>query len=181
MTSNRLPPIESIPQLSTTDRAAILDKLFEPSVPLHTLSVSLLRERAFESYHDLINSIGTQLTELANSNSTSDSEWLQSILAAHPRLGQGNVESAQSRAEQAQLNTEAESTNASLSQLNDEYEKTFPGLRYVVFVNGRSRSAIMDDIKERISRGDAVAERDAAIKAICDIAVDRAQKADTAK
>ncbi|KAL8712092.1 MAG: hypothetical protein Q9220_003526 [cf. Caloplaca sp. 1 TL-2023] len=131
MASTTLPTIESIPHLSTEERAAILDKLFEPSVPLHTLSVSLLREKTFDSYHDLINSVGLQLSELAKSTSTSDSEWLQTILAAHPRLGQGKVESAQSRAEQAQLNTEAEGVNESLSQLNDDYERTFPGLRYV--------------------------------------------------
>lgn len=181
MTLNQLPAITSVPHLSTAERAAILDRLFEPCVPLHTLSVSLLLEKTFDSYDDLISSIGVQLTGLADSSSTSDSEWLQSILAAHPRLGQSNVESSQSRAEQAQLSTGGDISEQTLSELNDLYERTFPGLRYVyerqgrswgsrlthpcrVFVNGRSRSLIMEDMKTRIERRDLAAERYAAIK-----------------
>src|SRR2546421_12223894 len=99
------PLIESIPPLSTVERATILDHLFEPSIPLHTLSVGLLHEKTFESYNDLIASVGLQLTELAGSPSPSDQDWLDKILGAHPRLGEKKVDSAKSRAEQAQLNT----------------------------------------------------------------------------
>lgn len=173
----QLPAVASIPRLSTQERAAILDRLFEPCVPLHTLSVSLLLEKTFSSYEDLITSVGLQLTELAESSSTSDKAWLESILAAHPRLGQSKIESTQSRAEQAQLTTDGDSTNETLSQLNALYEHTFPGLRYIVFVDGRDRSAIMEDMKLRIERKDDVAERNAAIKAMCEIAADRARKA----
>lgn len=131
MASGRLPAVKTIPRLPTEERAAILDQLFEPCVPLHTLSVSLLREKTFDSYDDLISSIGLQLTELAESPSTSDKEWLESILAAHPRLGQSKIESTQSRAEQAQLGTGDDPSAQSLSRLNELYEQTFPGLRYV--------------------------------------------------
>ncbi|KAL8935312.1 MAG: hypothetical protein Q9211_004762 [Gyalolechia sp. 1 TL-2023] len=131
MVSDRLPAVNTIPHLSTHERAAILDRLFEPCVPLHTLSISLLIEKPFRSYDDLISSVGLQLTALAESSSTSDQEWLESILAAHPRLGQSKIESVQSKAEQAQLNTENDSPDQRLSQLNDLYEQTFPGLRYV--------------------------------------------------
>ncbi|KAL9029134.1 MAG: hypothetical protein Q9196_002595 [Gyalolechia fulgens] len=93
--------------------------------------MSLLIEKPFRSYDDLISSVGLQLTALAESSSTSDQEWLESILAAHPRLGQSKIESVQSKAEQAQLNTENDSPDQRLSQLNDLYEQTFPGLRYV--------------------------------------------------
>ncbi|KAI4178096.1 MAG: hypothetical protein L6R41_008538 [Letrouitia leprolyta] len=95
MDSEQLPAITTIPSLSTHERAAILDRLFEPCVPLHTLSISLLLEKTFSSYDDLISSIGLQLTELAESSSKSDKEWLESILAAHPRLGQSKIESTQ--------------------------------------------------------------------------------------
>lgn len=60
--------------------------------------------------------------------------------------------------------------------LNDKYETTFPGLRYVVFVNGRSREVIMNNMTERINRNDIVAERKEAFNAMCDIALDRAKK-----
>ncbi|KAL9633414.1 MAG: hypothetical protein Q9204_003406 [Flavoplaca sp. TL-2023a] len=163
-TTHKLPAIATVPYLSTDGRAAILDQLFEPCIPLHTLSISLLQEKTFTSYDELIDSIGLQLTALANSSSTSDGTWLQSILAAHPRLGQSKVESSQSQSEQAQLNTGDESSAQSLTELNQLYENTFPGLRYVVFVNGRSRAVIMDDMKTRIDRRDWTAEQHAAIQ-----------------
>jgi hypothetical protein len=131
MSSFHLPPISSVPTLTTTERAAILDALFEPCTALHTLSVELLQDETFESYDALIVSIGNQLTELQHSISTSDTEWLDKILAAHPRLGEKKVDSAQSRGEQAGLNTGGEEETEQLRVLNREYEEKFPGLRYV--------------------------------------------------
>jgi hypothetical protein len=131
MSSFHLPPVSSIPTLTTTERAAILDALFEPCTALHTLSVELLHDETFESYNTLITSIGIQLTELQHSISTSDTEWLDKILAAHPRLGEKKVDSAQSRGEQAGLNSGGEEEAGQLRELNREYEEKFPGLRYV--------------------------------------------------
>jgi len=171
-----LPPIAGVPTLSTIERAAILDALFEPCTALHTLSIDLLHTETFESYNDLVASVGVQLTELSESTSTSDTEWLDKILGAHPRLGEKKVESVQSQGEQAQLNTGGEEESNKLRALNEEYETTFPGLRYVVFVNGRSRPIIMANMRERIDRGDIKLERTDAIKAMCDIAADRSRK-----
>ncbi len=131
MSNFHLPPISSIPSLNTSERAAILDALFEPCTALHTLSVELLHDETFESYDALIAKIGKQLTELQRSISTSDTEWLDKILAAHPRLGEKKVDSAQSRGEQAGLKTGGEEEAEQLSELNREYEEKFPGLRYV--------------------------------------------------
>ena len=131
MAEYRLPRITALPSLPTEQLAAILDHLFEPSVPLHTLSVDLLRDQNFSSYDDLVASIGLQLTHLAESSSTSDSKWLESILGAHPRLGEKKIDSTQSKAEQAQLAVDAGSGQDRLSDLNALYEQTFPGLRYV--------------------------------------------------
>ena len=131
MASYGLPPISSVPTKSTSERLAILDLLFEPSRQLHTLSVGLLSTEEFPSYNDMIASIGIQLTDLAESNSTSDVEWLEEILRAHPRLGEKRINSAQSRMEQAQLNSNKTSEEPELEKLNAEYELTFPGLRYV--------------------------------------------------
>ncbi|KEQ64037.1 uncharacterized protein M437DRAFT_74595 [Aureobasidium melanogenum CBS 110374] len=173
---SNLPPISSLPSLAAEERASVLDLLFEPSVRLHTLSVELLGNQTFTSYNDLIAAVGVQLTELSESSSASDTKWLESILGSHPRLGAKKVESAQSQAEQAQLNTGGEEEAQKLRELNEKYEKTYPGLRYVVFVNGRSRPVIMEDMKRRIAAGDIAAERAAAIKAMCEIAADRAGK-----
>ena len=131
MSTFQLPPIVGLPTLSTIERAAVLDALFEPCTALHTLSVDLLHRETFESYNDLIASVGVQLTDMSESASTSDTEWLDKILGAHPRLGEKKVDSAQSKAEQAQLNNGSQEEAAQLLQLNVDYEKTFPGLRYV--------------------------------------------------
>lgn len=131
MASDQLPQIETVSSLPSSELAALLDRLFEPSVPLHTLSAGFLRENHFRSYDDLITSIGVQITELAESHSTSDTQWLQSILASHPRLGEKRIESTQSQAEQAQLKAGAEVDGHRLAELNDLYERTFPGLRYM--------------------------------------------------
>ncbi|KLU91276.1 hypothetical protein MAPG_09797, partial [Magnaporthiopsis poae ATCC 64411] len=87
------------------------------------------------------------------------------------------VDSAQSRAEQANLQKDAGAAEAErLAALNAEYEARFPGLRYVVFVNGRGRDVIMANMRERIDRGDAQAEEKEAIEAMASIAKDRAAK-----
>lgn len=132
-----LPAIEKVPTLSTVHRAAILDTLFEPSTQLHTLSVSAIAERTFDSYGALIAAVGTQLTDLFKSELESDQKWLDAILSAHPRLGEKKLESAQSRREQeamrqAEGQTESgEDVAEKLNVLNEKYEQTFPGLRYV--------------------------------------------------
>ena len=159
--TSKLPPIDRVSLLSTEQKAAVLDLLFEPSQQLHTLSVPTLHEK-FSSYDDLIQAIDKQLTQLAKSVSTSDTQWLLDILGSHPRLGAKKVESAQSQSEQAQLQGSSEEAEQ-LRVLNEEYEKTFPGLRYVVFVAGRSRSVIMEDMKRRIDSSDWKIERDGAI------------------
>jgi len=131
MSSFQLPPIGGLPGLSSVERALVLDTLFEPCQSLHTLSLDLLHSTQFGSYNDLIASVGMQLTELSQSPSTSDKEWLDKILRAHPRLGQKAVDSAQSKTEQAQLNTGDEEEATILRHLNAEYEEKFPGLIHV--------------------------------------------------
>lgn len=138
--STTLPPISAVPSLDTEERAAILDVLFEPCTQLHTLSVSTLREKTFQSYDELAAAVGEQLTTLFESELKSDQEWLDVILNAHPRLGEKKVESELSRQEQAAMKRDAvEDTRAAaaeeeaeqLRRLNAQYETVFEGLRYV--------------------------------------------------
>lgn len=127
----KLPPISTLPSLDAEERAKVLDLLFEPCQQLHTLSVSLLREKTFSSYDELIEAVGKQLFELYESNLESDTKWLDAILSAHPRLGEKHVDSEQSRSEQAQLNQGGSEEAQLLADMNRKYEETFPGLRYV--------------------------------------------------
>ena len=181
MESYSLPPIAAVPSLPNRELASILDHLFEPSVPLQSLSNSILQNNSFSTYDELIASIGVQLRALAESSSSRDKEWLESILSAHPRLGEKNIHSSQSKAEQAQLVIGKESAQDELADLNALYERTFPGLRYVyvrsvytlpqtrlfqnsVFVDGRDPSTIIEDIQLRVDRNDIRLERSLTIE-----------------
>lgn len=127
-----LPSISSVPSLPTERRACILDSLFEPCTLLHTLSVAALQDNTYPDYFALISAIGDQLTSLLHSSSTSDSDWLNAILLAHPRLGEKKIDSELSRQEQAQLQPgDGEEEGEGLAELNRKYEDTFPHLRYV--------------------------------------------------
>lgn len=195
-----LPPIESLSAATDDDTLkSILDMLFEPSPELHALSIPSIRDELSKpshgnsfTYATLIEHIGALLLTLTSSPSSSTSPspsqpshnpTLYAILGSHPRLGAKKVTSAQSRAEQAQLNNSTNPSPATtpsqtddLALLNAEYEARFPGLRYVVFVNGRGREAIAEDARRRIARGDVVAEEREIIRAMVDIARDRAGK-----
>ena len=78
------------------------------------------------------------------------------------------MDSAQSAAEQAQLQQggggNGEREGEMLAQLNEEYERVFPGLRFVVWVNGRGRGEIMGIMRERIEKGTWEGERDGAVE-----------------
>lgn len=130
-----LPPVSTIPSLSALERASILDTLFEPCTQLHTLSVSVLHEHTFSAYDDLITHIASQLDGLLRSDLKSDRDWLDAILAAHPRLGEKKVDSALSRDEQAGLQDRSgsggEDEAEALRTLNSEYEALFEGLKFV--------------------------------------------------
>ena len=90
-------------------------------------------------------------------------------LNAHPRIGETRRLSARSRTEQG--GEDDPRVLAELSRLNDEYERRF-GFRFVVFVNRRPRSAILDVLRERLARARDVELR-AGLEAIVAIAEDR--------
>jgi 2-oxo-4-hydroxy-4-carboxy--5-ureidoimidazoline (OHCU) decarboxylase len=121
-----LPSPSSLPHLPDDALTSVLSTLFEPSPPLQTLALPILRSTTFPSYAVLIAAIHTLLTSLAST----DVETLSAILCAHPRLGEKKVDSALSRSEQAQLKGNEEEGKM-LEGLNKEYESVFPGLRYV--------------------------------------------------
>ncbi|SCO77393.1 uncharacterized protein FRV6_01605 [Fusarium oxysporum] len=168
-----LPQPQDLRVAAEAEQIKTLDLLFEPSPAIHSTLLSIVRDAEYTSYPELIEACRTRLASLASSNSSANSdETLLSILGSHPRLGAKKVDSAQSAAEQANLQGQGEE----LAKLNKEYEEEFPGLRYVVFVNGRGRPEIMENMKARISRGDFSKEVDEALQAMCDIATDRASK-----
>ncbi|GKT52188.1 putative allantoinase 1 [Colletotrichum spaethianum] len=166
-----LPDISALNKLSAEEQTRVLDALFEPSPAIHALILPSISAASFQSYDEFITHCH-KIFEALTADPSHKAE-LHSIIGSHPRLGAKKVESAQSAAEQAQLQS-GDATE--LAALNAKYEAKFPGLRYVVFVNGRGRPEIMENMRERISRGDLAAEERAAVQAMCDIARDRAAK-----
>lgn len=160
-----LPDVTTLASLPEVTLMSTLDLLFEPSDELHALALPTLQSITFATYPELIETLRDQLLVIAKTVHADPAarKPLLSILGSHPRLGAKKVESAQSAAEQAQLNSGGESEAEKLAALNQEYEAKFPGLRYVVFVNGRSRDVIMEDMRRRIERGNLAAEEEEAI------------------
>jgi 2-oxo-4-hydroxy-4-carboxy--5-ureidoimidazoline (OHCU) decarboxylase len=177
-----LPPVSSLPSLPQEQRFQVLDTLFEPSPELHAMMAPVLADQTFVSYPSLIDAVGARMSALASPDSPQDRAALVGMLGSHPRLGRPKVASQPehlselSKKEQAQLNQGAEELGEKLRLLNVEYEEKFPGLRFVTFVNGRSREVIMVEMRQRIDRGDYEREVQEAIQAMCDIAKDRASK-----
>lgn len=73
------------------------------------------------------------------------------VLNAHPRIGATAGLSVRSAAEQRAGEPEDPAVLAELDRLNAAYEATF-GFRFVVFVNGRTRAAIVPVFQGRLER-----------------------------
>lgn len=180
--STIVPPAE-LTKLSNTERAKVLDELFEPCSEFtdYVLPYVFNDGQIYHSYTSLIEKVRSVLSDLANHYKTSPTAaerfTIDAIVSTHPRLGVPKTTklSAHSAAEQKSLSGDPELAKK-LADLNAKYEKTFPGLRYVVFVNGRSRDVIMENMKSRIARDDWQMEVEEAFNAMCDIALDRASK-----
>lgn len=161
MALQELPHISKLHSSSDLAQTQVLDLLFEPSPEIHSTLLPVIRTAQYASYSQLIDACQIRLLSLAAAATVDNpNRTLLSVLGSHPRLGAKKVESAQSVAEQAKLGGHSEE----LARLNEEYEKAFPGLRYVVFVNGRGRPEIMEDMRRRIAGSDFTKEVDYALQ-----------------
>lgn len=104
----------------------------------------------------------------------SESEQI-AVINAHPRIGERPDKlSAASRREQGRAT--APDVLKRLAVLNEEYEAKF-GFRFVVFVNRRSKEAIVPLLEARL-RGTRDEERRTALREILAIAEDRLTRED---
>lgn len=181
---------------SLDERIAFLDTLFEPTDSLiyFTLKNQLFQKRLatqVHSYDGLIELIRKTMLDL---NTAAEEEGISSfkidhlanIIGAHPRLGEPPKQlSVHSLSEQKNLGAGSNSPDDmetvkmknELMQLNDQYEAAYPGLRFISFVNGRSRPEIMAEMRVRISSGHTWFQEVAiGINAMCGIALDRLHK-----
>jgi OHCU decarboxylase len=137
--------------------------LFENAGPL------LERLRAEEPFGS-----GTAMLSRARAilNALSEAEQI-AVINAHPRIGERPEQlSAASFSEQGGV-TPPEVMRR-LATLNEEYEQKF-GFRFVVFVNRRSKEAIVPVLEARL-RGTRDEERHTALREILAIAEDRLKR-----
>ena len=87
-------------------------------------------------------------------------------LNAHPRIGEDPH-----RLSARSLQEQGSDALPELARLNEEYERRF-GFRFVVFVNRRPKSEIVEVLRRRLN-GSRTAEMEAGLQAIVDIAEDR--------
>jgi len=140
--------------------------LFEHAGPL------LERLRAEEPF-----SSGPALLQRAREILDELSEAQQiAVINAHPRIGErADKISALSFKEQGyDRETTPPEVLLRLARLNDDYEQKF-GFRFVVFVNRRSKEAIMPVLEARL-RGSRDDERRTALREILAIAADRLKR-----
>lgn len=144
-----LVPIVELNTLSEAGFAAALEPLFEAAGPLAS---ALRSARPFASYDDLLDRASSAIASLPVDQQVE-------VINAHPRIGDSadvvRATSTLSYAEQGYSREAAidqaalDRTYRELAELNARYEAYF-GFRFVVFVNGRPKSAIVDVMRERL-------------------------------
>ncbi|KDR80598.1 hypothetical protein GALMADRAFT_240928, partial [Galerina marginata CBS 339.88] len=148
---NSLPTLEDVrnaPSSPTSPLALTLETLFEHSpILVNVLEPQLcavLKSSPLNvSYTKLID---VALEEITNWNLRAQSEFI----SGHPRIGESkNLSKFSAREQEAQgPKPTPPEVLARLGHLNACYEKKYPGLRYITFVNGRSRAAIVEELEE---------------------------------
>lgn len=170
-TQPHLPPIDELNRLPREAFAEALKPLFEAAPPL---AEGLFAARPFASYDALLNQARTVIATLTEAQQIE-------VINAHPRIGERadtvRQQSAISYREQG-YDREAGANQEELAQvyqeltdLNRRYEEQF-GFRFVVFVNRRPKSAIVDVLRQRLG-APREAEITTALDAMLAIAQDR--------
>jgi 2-oxo-4-hydroxy-4-carboxy-5-ureidoimidazoline decarboxylase len=146
-TEPRLVPIEVLNALAEPAFAAALRPLFEAAAPL---AAALYGARPFASYTQLIEQAERIAEHLPAAQQVE-------IVNAHPRIGERpdvvRQTSSLSYREQGYAGEDAAElapVYAALAELNRAYEQRF-GFRFVVFVNRRPKSAIVDVLRARLT------------------------------
>lgn len=149
-----LPAIEALNALEREDFARALATLFEPAP---SLVARLWERRPFRSYHELLARAREVVRAMPEAEQVA-------VLNAHPRIGESPaaVRAASERSyreqgydrEAAMEPRERARLHRELAELNEAYERRF-GFRFVVFLAGRPKSAIVPILRERLRRSRA--------------------------
>lgn len=156
MADTSLPDLSAIissPSEADAPLAKALSILFEPSTILFSVLVpqlasSIGRESPIQSYTELIDISITTIN-------TWDDALRAQFVGGHPRIGESHNLSKLSAKEQGASPTTSTAATPPevihrLIHLNACYEHKYPGLRYITFVNGRSRAAIAEEMEDAL-------------------------------
>ena len=144
-----LPTLQEIQAGSSNALAVALEILFERSpVLINTLEPQL---RAILNLSPLLESY-TQLVDSALAQITSWDLSAQSrFISGHPRIGERkNLSKLSAKEQDSGVNLTSPEVLARLAHLNAYYEVRYPGLRYITFVNGRTRLAIAEEMEDML-------------------------------
>ncbi|WVO17435.1 hypothetical protein L204_105127 [Cryptococcus depauperatus] len=140
------PPLSSIND--TNSLTLLLSLLFEPSPPLHSLLVPSVVSRLSNSslpqtYSDVVD-LCAKVAEAWT--------WEQKgqFINGHPMIGEVKGLSKLSGKEQGNGGPTPEKTLDRLAHLNQVYCKVYPGLRYITFVNGRTKAQIIPEFESTL-------------------------------
>jgi OHCU decarboxylase len=167
--------IEELNAVPASEFAAAVRALFEAAEPL---AAALAAERPFASYEELLDRAAHIAQQLPRDAQIA-------VVNAHPRIGESaQAVRATSESSYREQGYDRErdidpgvlaATYATLRELNQAYERRF-GFRFVVFVNGRSKSEIVDVLRTRLANP-ADQELQTALDEMLRIARDRLQRA----
>jgi 2-oxo-4-hydroxy-4-carboxy-5-ureidoimidazoline decarboxylase len=138
-------PLDALNEASESEFVDALKPLFEAAGPL---GAALYARRPFGSYAELLDNAAVAGQRLSGPQQVE-------VVNAHPRIGENPARLSElSYREQgyaAPGSTECAEVLQQLRELNEEYERRF-GFRFVVFVNGRPKAAIVEVMRERLGR-----------------------------
>jgi 2-oxo-4-hydroxy-4-carboxy-5-ureidoimidazoline decarboxylase len=160
-----LTPVGELNVLPEAEFARALRPLFETAPPL---AAALYAARPFASYAGLLDRAETLAMRMPRAQQIE-------VVNAHPRIGDNaQAVSELSYREQGyalEAGQDLAQVYARLAELNLAYEQRF-GFRFVVFVNGRPKAAIVDVLEQRL-HGAPEAELGRALTEMLAIARDR--------
>ncbi|PLW11142.1 hypothetical protein PCANC_12955 [Puccinia coronata f. sp. avenae] len=149
--STHLPSIPALFDSEPSRLLEVLALLFEVSDSIENKLIPILREKIREgclkSYSELID----RCEDIVENQFGYDDQV--NFLGSHPRIGEVKGLSKLSSNEQG--NQTDPRILARLEELNMMYEKVYTGLRYVTFVNGRSRGEIVEEMEALLFKQDA--------------------------
>ena len=163
-----IPTLLEIQQGSSNALAAALDILFEHSpVLINTLEPQL---RTMLKSSPLLDSY-TQLIDYALAQIMSwDLSAQSQFISGHPRIGENkNLSNLSAKEQGSGVVPTSPEVLARLSHLNACYEIRYPELRYITFVNGRTRLAIAEEMEDMLCFPHCLSPDDPPFETICPI------------